>query len=102
MWASTVFCNPPGVFLLTLILGLMATIQHTRTRKAYEIRGDIASDCVRATCCTCCTLIQDEKEILKREEERGRAVRMSGAAFEPYMTPGAMSYPPPPRAQDRL
>ncbi|PWY66075.1 hypothetical protein BO70DRAFT_366566, partial [Aspergillus heteromorphus CBS 117.55] len=30
---------------------LFATIQHTRTRKAYSIEGNIASDCIRATCC---------------------------------------------------
>ncbi|KAL4816893.1 PLAC8 family-domain-containing protein [Aspergillus spinulosporus] len=75
---------------------LLATIQHTRTRKAYAIQGSIASDCVRATCCTCCTLIQDEKEIRKREEERANASRAAGAALvSPYLAPGPMSYSPP-------
>ncbi|KAE8415799.1 DUF614 domain protein [Aspergillus pseudocaelatus] len=74
---------------------LMATIQHRRTRKAYGIRGDIASDCVRATCCTCCTLIQDEKEIKKREEERANAARATGATLvSPYLTPPQMAYGP--------
>jgi Cys-rich protein (TIGR01571 family) len=77
---------------------LLATIQHTRTRKAYAIPGSIASDCVRATCCTCCTLIQDEKEIRKREEERANASRAAGAALvSPYLAPGPMSYGPPQR-----
>ncbi|KAL2817728.1 PLAC8 family-domain-containing protein [Aspergillus cavernicola] len=77
---------------------LMATIQHTRTRKAYAIPGSIASDCVRATCCTCCTLIQDEKEIRTREEERAKAARAAGATLvSPYLTPVPMSYGPPPR-----
>ncbi|KAL4965538.1 DUF614 domain protein [Aspergillus stella-maris] len=77
---------------------LLATIQHTRTRKAYDIPGSIASDCVRATCCTCCTLIQDEKEIRKREEERAIAVRAAGATLvSPYLAPMPMSYGPPPR-----
>ncbi|KAI9368313.1 PLAC8 family-domain-containing protein [Aspergillus egyptiacus] len=75
---------------------LLATIQHTRTRKAYAIQGNIASDCVRATCCTCCTLIQDEKEIRKREEERAKAARAAGASLvSPYLTPVPMSYGPP-------
>lgn len=83
--------------LIFYVLGLLATVQHTRTRKSYGIRGDICSDCVRATCCTCCTLIQDEKEIQKREGEHLKAARASSAAFSaPYMTPGPMSYPPPP------
>ncbi|KAJ5269532.1 hypothetical protein N7505_005290 [Penicillium chrysogenum] len=75
---------------------LLATVQHTRTRKTYGIQGSIASDCVRATCCTCCTLIQDEKEIQKREEYRSRAARERGATLlSPYTTPGPMSYGPP-------
>lgn len=78
--------------------GLLATIQRSRTRMAYGIKGDFASDCVRATCCTCCTLIQDEKEINKREERRGRAVLERGATLtSPYMAPGQMAYPPPPK-----
>ncbi|KAJ5152221.1 hypothetical protein N7492_010516 [Penicillium capsulatum] len=77
---------------------LWATIQHTRTRKAYGIEGDIASDCVRATCCTCCTLIQDEKEIQKREEQRSRAALERGATLlSPYTAPGPLAYPPPPK-----
>ncbi|KAL4901627.1 hypothetical protein BDW74DRAFT_170078 [Aspergillus multicolor] len=77
---------------------LLATIQHTRTRRAYGIQGSIASDCVRATCCTCCTLIQDEKEIRKREEERASAARAAGAALvSPYLAPVPMSYGPPQR-----
>ncbi|KAL6237267.1 hypothetical protein BDW75DRAFT_228910 [Aspergillus navahoensis] len=77
---------------------LLATIQHTRTRKAYAIQGSIASDCVRATCCTCCTLIQDEKEIRKREEERANASRAAGSALvSPYLAPMPMSYGPPQR-----
>ncbi|KAI9928137.1 hypothetical protein ASPWEDRAFT_26776 [Aspergillus wentii DTO 134E9] len=77
---------------------LLATIQHNRTRKAYGIRGDVGSDCVRATCCTCCTLIQDETEIKKREEERGKAAIATGAALvSPYTAPVQMTYGPPPR-----
>ncbi|KAJ5397445.1 hypothetical protein N7509_005558 [Penicillium cosmopolitanum] len=77
---------------------LFATIQHTRTRNAYGIQGGIASDCVRATCCTCCTLIQDEKEIQEREKQRGRAALERGATLlSPYTAPGPMAYPPPPK-----
>lgn len=84
--------------LTVSIAGLLATIQHTRTRKAYGIEGDVCSDCVRATCCTCCTLIQDEKEIQKREERRGRAARERGATLlSPYAAPGPMCYGPPPK-----
>ncbi|KAJ5496695.1 hypothetical protein N7463_008682 [Penicillium fimorum] len=84
--------------ILTSTTGLLATVQHTRTRKAYGIQGSIMSDCVRATCCTCCTLIQDEKEIQKREEYLSRVAGERGASLlSPYTTPGPMSYSPPPR-----
>ncbi|KAL5685828.1 hypothetical protein EMGR_003706 [Emarellia grisea] len=78
--------------------GLLATVQHTRTRKAYGISGNVGSDCVRATCCTCCTLIQDEKEFKTREEERERVAWATGQALvSPYATPLQMSYGQPPR-----
>ncbi|PGH31165.1 hypothetical protein GX50_06044 [[Emmonsia] crescens] len=70
---------------------LLATIQHSRTRRAYGIPGSIPSDCVRATCCTCCTLIQDEKEIKAREE----GIRQTVST--PYLPPSHMSFSPPPR-----
>ncbi|EEH22832.2 hypothetical protein PABG_05043 [Paracoccidioides brasiliensis Pb03] len=70
---------------------LMATIQHSRTRRAYAIPGSIPSDCVRATCCTCCTLIQDEKEIKVREESARQMV------LTPYLPPSHMTFSPPPR-----
>ena len=96
MWANSIL-RLYSKLLISHLLGLLATVQHTRTRKSYGIRGDIGSDCVRATCCTCCTLIQDEKEIQKREGERLKASIASSAAFSaPYVTPGPMSYPPPP------
>ncbi|GIJ99772.1 hypothetical protein Aspvir_003775 [Aspergillus viridinutans] len=77
---------------------LLATVQHTRTRKAYGISGNVGSDCVRATCCTCCTLIQDEKEFKTREEERERAAWATGQALlSPYAAPLQMSYGQPPR-----
>ncbi|CAG8217214.1 unnamed protein product [Penicillium olsonii] len=84
-----------GMGLLCGCQWLMATIQHTRVRKAYKIQGSVASDCVRASCCTCCTLIQDEKEVQKREDLRARAARERGTTlFSPYTTPGPMSYGP--------
>lgn len=72
---------------------LLATIQHTRTRKAYAIEGDVCNDCVQATCCTCCVLIQDEREIKKREETRAYTAQLTGANLvSPYLPPGQMQY----------
>ncbi|KAF3385270.1 hypothetical protein F1880_002486 [Penicillium rolfsii] len=96
-------CEPSIPFVwqaasLITTTGLLATVQHTRTRKAYGIEGDVCSDCVHATCCTCCSLIQDEKEFQKREERRGRAARERGATLlSPYTAPGPMTYGLPPK-----
>ncbi|KAL1965684.1 hypothetical protein VTN77DRAFT_5184 [Rasamsonia byssochlamydoides] len=77
---------------------ILAAIQHTRTRKTYEIEGDICTDYVRASCCICCTLIQDDREIRKREEARAYSAQVSGTALiAPYIPPGPMQYPPPPK-----
>lgn len=95
---SALYENTRDASLTISTTGLLATIQHTRTRKAYGIEGDVCSDCVRATCCTCCTLIQDEKEFQKREERRARAARERGATLlSPYAAPGPMSYGLPPK-----
>lgn len=83
--------------LTSLSPGILAAIQHTRTRKMYEIEGGVGSDCVRALCCTCCTLIQDEKEIKNREGHARRFAGPTVAANAPYMSPDRMTYAPPPR-----
>ncbi|KAK2767027.1 hypothetical protein FQN54_006345 [Arachnomyces sp. PD_36] len=93
-------CNAPcaAMGLLCGFQWLFATIQHTRIRRAYKIEGSIPSDCVRATCCTCCTLIQDEREIRDREESARQAVSAMGMGpASPYIPPNHMSYAPPPR-----
>lgn len=90
-------CNA-SCTLMAILCGcqwLLATIQHTRTRKAYKIQGDCPSDCVRATCCTCCTLIQDEREIKRREEARADTARTFGANLSsPYILQEQMRYGP--------
>ncbi|KAJ5939031.1 hypothetical protein N7466_002165 [Penicillium verhagenii] len=84
-----------GMALLCGCQCILTALQRRTTRKAYGIAGDCGSDCVRSTCCCCCTLIQNEKEIQKREEHRNRAAIERGATLSPYMAPGPMSYPPP-------
>ncbi|KAJ5653892.1 hypothetical protein N7490_000895 [Penicillium lividum] len=86
-----------GMALLCGCQCILTTLQRRTTRKAYGIHGDCGSDCVRSTCCCCCTLIQNEKEIQKREEHRNRAAIDRGATLSPYIAPGPMTYPPPPK-----
>lgn len=89
-------CNGSCV-AMALLCGcqwLLATIQHTRTRKAYDIEGDIVTDCLHATYCTCCTLIRDEREIRIREETRAETAQMAvSTMMRPYAVPEQMVYP---------
>jgi Cys-rich protein (TIGR01571 family) len=69
---------------------ILAAIQHSRLRKAYDIPGGVGTDFVNACCCCCCTLSQDEKEIKFRET---RARRPSGSSgLMPYTSPQGMDF----------
>lgn len=89
-------CNGSCVSL-ALLCGcqcILATVQHTRTRKAYSIEGNICSDCVRASCCMCCTFVRNEREIKRREDKRAYSAQVTGSTFvTPYLPPGQMQYP---------
>lgn len=76
---------------------LLVTIQRARTRSAYGIKGGVTSDCAQATCCTYCVLIQEENEIVKREEERRNLAANAARSIllSPYTVPERMVYTPP-------
>jgi len=39
-------------------------------RSKYHLDGSTAGDCLRSYCCACCTLIQEEKEVVARQKEQ--------------------------------
>ena len=73
---------------------IFAAIQHTRIRKLYNLDGSFGSDCLTSLCCCCCVLMQDEREVRDREES---LQRHAGPVTGPYISPGSMTYAPPPR-----
>ena len=73
--------------------GVLASIQRTRIRKLYNIHGGITDDCMKCFCC-CCLLVQNEREMSTREE---RLRRYAGPSSSAYVSPGQMTYAPPPR-----
>lgn len=73
---------------------VLASIQRTRIRKLYHLKGDFGSDCLKSLCCCCCVLMQDEREVRDREE---LIRRHAGPASSAYTTSPAMTYAPPPR-----
>ncbi|MCJ1355196.1 MAG: hypothetical protein MMC33_005187 [Icmadophila ericetorum] len=79
--------------LMTLACGfqwILAAIQTTRIRKAYQIQGSVGSDCIKGLCCCCCVLMQDEREVRHREE---LFRRHAGPASGGYTNPEPMTYP---------
>ncbi|KFY35690.1 hypothetical protein V494_05692 [Pseudogymnoascus sp. VKM F-4513 (FW-928)] len=47
---------------------LIVMLQHSRIRATYNIDGTAGGDCVQSLFCSRCTLMQDEWEIIAREE----------------------------------
>lgn len=79
--------------------GILAAIQHTRVRKAFNMHaeaGNVAGDCVKGMCCCCCVVAQDEKEV-KFREEQGRKPLGSATRNQGYVPPVGMTFNPPPR-----
>ena len=85
--------------LLCGINGILAAIQHTRVRRAYEMdgsAGNVVGDLVKGCCCCCCVVAQDEKEVKLREEEARKAHCGKGDK-EGYVAPSNMVFGVPPR-----
>lgn len=55
----------------------------------------MCGDCMRAYCCSCCTLIQDEREVMEREDEKRRFAGPGGGAVgqDGYRKSEGMTYP---------
>ena len=47
-------------------------LQRMRIRENYRIEGGVGGDLVRSVCCGGCVMVQDEREVRGREEERRR------------------------------
>lgn len=65
-------------------------LQHSRIRATYNIDGTTGGDCVQSYYCPCCTLMQDEREVLSRErriirQQRGDGEVNEQPGFEPQM-----------------
>jgi len=60
----------------------------------YQIKGSPFGDCAKAYYCPVCTLVQDERELREREDEKRRCAGPgSGIVGEQgYKKPEKMSY----------
>lgn len=69
--------------------GILQCFDRGDTREKYGIDGNACTDCLVSCCCTCCGLVQQDREV-KEREEKGRL----GAASAGYQKIGGMAYPP--------
>jgi hypothetical protein len=40
-------------------------------RQSYNIKGDTVTDCLLSAFCHCCALIQQEKEVIAKQQQAG-------------------------------
>jgi hypothetical protein len=50
---------------------ILSMVKRGDMRQHYNLDGSGLGDCMRAYCCQCCSLIQEEKEALLRNAEMG-------------------------------
>ena len=48
----------------------MTTAQRREVRHRYNIKGNNGDDCWKATFCAWCSLVQEEREVVWREEQK--------------------------------
>lgn len=75
------------------LCGILAGIARGRVRRAYGIEGGAGGDCIEGCCCCCCAVIQGEREIRVREEERSKGASTWNAT-EAYQRQSGMAYQP--------
>jgi len=74
---------------------VLTMLQRTRIRENYRLQGSAFSDCCKAYCCVMCTLVQDDREVAHREDERRRFAGPGNGAVgdgRGYQRSGAMVY----------
>lgn len=83
-----------GFCVLAPVSWIFTFLQRGRIREKYHLEGTLMSDCGKAYCCVMCTLVQDEREVSDREDERRRnAGPGSGVVGETgYRRQGSMVY----------
>ncbi|CAG8949716.1 hypothetical protein HYFRA_00004034 [Hymenoscyphus fraxineus] len=62
---------------------LLSCMKRTEIRESYNIRGDNVTDCLLSWCCNCCTLMQQEKEVIAKQK--------SGVVKQGYQAPTGMT-----------
>jgi len=50
---------------------LLTFMKRSEIRQSYNIKGDSVTDCLFSAFCHCCALIQQEKEVIAKQQQAG-------------------------------
>lgn len=63
---------------------MLTLLKRGEIREEHNIKGDHLTDCLFSAFCQCCTLIQQEKEVVAKQ-------RAAGLINEGYQAPAGMT-----------
>ncbi|KAF1941422.1 PLAC8-domain-containing protein [Clathrospora elynae] len=69
--------------------GIKLSLQTTQLREGHNLEGTLVEDCFKAWACTCCSLIQNEKESKLLFGEHGQTTSGNDSVVEQQYTGGA-------------
>ena len=67
---------------------VMQLFQRQQVRETLRIRGNLCTDLLKICCCSCCALVQEEREV--KDHQKGTLVQQPAQP----RTQGGMSYTP--------
>ncbi|KAI5807201.1 PLAC8 family-domain-containing protein [Geopyxis carbonaria] len=74
--------------LVTPLRLMMSRNLRAEIREQHNLEGGSCGDCFKACCCECCSLVQQEKEVIERSAEREKMMGKQPG----YQPNGAMQY----------
>ncbi|KAF4625936.1 hypothetical protein G7Y89_g12227 [Cudoniella acicularis] len=63
---------------------ILTFLKRQEIREEYHLKGDAVTDCLFSAFCQCCTLVQQEKEVIAKQRE-------AGVTSQGYQAPAAMT-----------
>ena len=82
MLADGVIDKCCGWFVLSWfgVAGFLQRLNRRKIRAKYNIDGGTCTDCLASLCCSCCALVQEDKEVKKQE----RSALDKDVRFQPH------------------
>jgi hypothetical protein len=69
-------------------------VKRREIRNTFALKGDEVEDCLMSSCCACCALVQQEKEVLGRQRAMGFGPQhQAEMGNQGYVPPEGMAVP---------